>query len=376
MKLDIHAHIMPETWHRLDQQFGYDGFIYIDHYEEGKARMMWDDGRVFREVQENAWSPEAILRDMNAHGVDMMTLCTIPVLFNYWAEAEDTLAWTQFLNDHLASVQRAYPDRFVALGTVPMQSIPLAIQEMTRCVQDLGLPGLEIGSHVGDKNLDDPSFYPFYEAAQELGCCLLVHPWEMMGQNEMRKYWLPWLVGMPAETCRAICSMMFGGIFDKFPDLRVLFVHAGGSFPFTIGRIAHGYECRPDLVNVNHVAHPRSYLGKFWIDSITHDPVALRYTADLLGAEKICYGTDYPFPLGDLEHGKMIDTMTSLSEEEKSWIRHRAAEEFLGINLRSGKQALRPYVHDAVFSSASTDRNSPSLTEGLENNAVAFSTML
>lgn len=331
MKIDIHAHILPEIWPNLKERYGYGGFIYLDHYKPGRAKMMRDDGFFFREVKENCWNPEAILVDMDAHNVDVMVLCTVPVLFNYHIKAEDCLDWCGIVNDHLAGVQQKHPRRFITLGTVPMQDAGLAIKEMTRCVKELGMPGLEIGSNINDINLDSEEFFPFYEAAEDLGACLLVHPWQMMGRDLMRKYWLPWLVGMPAETSRAICSMIFGGVFDRFPRLRVLFAHGGGSFPHTLGRITHGYNCRPDLVNLNNVRSPDTYAGHFWVDGITHDPDALRYTLDVIGSRRIAYGTDYPFPLGDLEHGKFIEEMNDLDRETRDNLFVNSAAEFLGI---------------------------------------------
>jgi aminocarboxymuconate-semialdehyde decarboxylase len=331
LKIDIHAHILPERWERLKEKYGYGGFIELDHYTTGRAKMMRDDGVFFREIEENCWNPLLIIDDMDAHGVDVMTLCTVPVLFNYWAEAEHGMDWAQFLNNHLADVQHTFPKRFVALGTVPMQNIDLAIEEMTRCVRELGMPGLEIGSNILGKNLDDQSFFPFYEAAEELGACLLIHPWEMAGADRMKRYFMEWLVGMPAETTLALCSMIFGGVFDRFPNLKVLFSHASGAFPFTLGRIAHGFNVRPDLCNVHNIKNPREYIGKFWVDGITHDNDAFRYLLHLIGAEKICYGTDYPFPLGDLEHGKFLEEMTDISAEDKQRILSTSALEFLGL---------------------------------------------
>lgn len=332
MKIDIHAHILPASWPNLKEKYGYGGFIYMDHYKNGAAKMMKDDGTFFREVQQNCWDPEAILVDMDQHGVDKMVLCTVPVLFNYWAKPEHTLDWSQFLNDHLVEVQSNYNNRFIGLGTLPMQDIGLAIQELQRC-KDIGLPGVEIGSHIENKNLDDPSFFPLWEAAQDLGMAIFVHPWDMMGQEKMTKYFLPWLVGMPAETSLAICSMIFGGVFDKFPKLRVMFAHGGGSFPFTVGRVSHGWHCRPDLCDVNQIQDPRNYIGKFWIDGITHDEDALKYLIHMFGAEKIAYGTDYPFPLGDLEHGKFIHEMKDLSLQSKEQLFSKTAIDFLGLKI-------------------------------------------
>lgn len=337
-KFDIHAHILPESWPDLSKKYGYKGFIYLDHYTKGSARMMKDTGQFFREIQENCWSPDAILRDMDAHNVDAMALCTVPVLFNYWAKPHDTLDWSRFLNDHLQGVQEKYRGRFYGLGTLPMQDTELAVNELERCA-GLGLKGVEIGSHIQEFNLDHPRFFPLWEAAQDLNMGIFVHPWDMMGQEKMPKYFLPWLVGMPAETSLAICSMIFGGVFDKFPKLKVMFAHGGGSFPFTLGRISHGWNCRPDLCNVNEIQDPRNYIGKFWIDGITHDQDALRFLIAMFGAERIAYGTDYPFPLGDLEHGKFIEEMSDLSPEIKRQLLSNTALEFLGIGQTQGQQA-------------------------------------
>ncbi|MBX7153718.1 MAG: amidohydrolase [Bacteriodetes bacterium] len=330
MKIDIHAHLMPERWESLQDKFGYGGFITLDHHKPGAARMMRDDGVFFREVQQNCWDAEYVLRDMDEHNVDVMVLCTIPVLFNYWAKSHDCLEWSEFLNNHLADVVKQYPKRFIALGTVPMQDVDLAIKEMTRCVRELGMPGLQLGSNINGVNLDDKRFFPFYKAAEELGCRLFIHPWEMAGSDRMKKYWGEWLVGMPAETALAIHSFIMGGVFDAFPNLKVLFAHAGGSFAFTLGRVSHGWNARPDLCNVNNIRDPRDYIGKFWVDGITHDTPAFKYLLEVMGSDKICYGTDYPFPLGDLEHGKFIEEM-NIPDNIKTKVLCSNTLEFLGL---------------------------------------------
>jgi aminocarboxymuconate-semialdehyde decarboxylase len=231
----------------------------------------------------------------------------------------------------MAGVQADNPKRFIGLGTVPMQAPDLAIKEMERCVKQLGLKGIEIGSNINQMNLDDPSLYPFWEAAQDLQVPIMVHPWQMMGEEYMKKYFMPWLVGMPAETTRAVCAMIFGGIFDKFPKLKVLFTHGGGSFVFTLGRIDHGFECRPDLCQVNISKKPSEYLKNFWVDSITHDEGALKYLVDHIGHERIAYGTDYPFPLGDLKHGAMLAEAQSLTEMQKVHIFWKTAFKFFNL---------------------------------------------
>jgi aminocarboxymuconate-semialdehyde decarboxylase len=152
----------------------------------------------------------------------------------------------------------------------------------------------------------------------------------MMGMEHMTKYWLPWLVGMPAETARAIASLIFSGTLERLPELRVNFAHAGGSFLATIGRIEHGFNCRPDLVAIDNPVSPRNYLGKFWVDCITHDPKIMKYVLDLQGSKRVTLGTDYPFPLGDLEIGRFIEEM-DLEEDVVSDIFCNSTLEWLDL---------------------------------------------
>lgn len=305
LKIDMHTHIIPEKLPRFADKFGYGDFIYLDHHKTGKARMMKGD-QFFREIGENCWSPNLRIDEYKDYSTQVQVICTIPVMFSYWAKPQDCLELSQFLNDDIANTVAQYPKNYIGLGTVPMQDAKLAVQELGR-LKEIGLKGIQIGSNINDLNLDDEQFYPIWEACEKLDLAVMVHPWNMMGMENMRKYWLPWLVGMPAETSRAICSMIFGGVFKKFPNMRVNFSHAGGSFIGTIGRVEHGYNCRPDLVAIDNPVNPREYLGHFWIDCITHDIKALKYVMDHVGSKKVCLGSDYPFPLGDLEIGKFIE---------------------------------------------------------------------
>ena len=183
-----------------------------------------------------------------------------------------------------------------------------AIGALERCL-DIGLAGIQIGTHINEWNLDAPEIFAVLQAAETLGAAVFVHPWDMMGKDEMPKYWLPWLVGMPAESARAITSMIFSGTLERLPDLRVAFAHGGGSFPATVGRIEHGFNVRPDLCQVDNDINPKDYLGKFYLDSLVHDPDVLKYIINLVGEDKVALGTDYPFPLGEHEPGKLIKSI-------------------------------------------------------------------
>ncbi len=311
-KIDMHTHILPEKLPDFAEKFGYGDFIHLVHEREGFANMM-KGGVFFREIAKNCWDPEVRIREYELYRTSVQVVCTIPVMFSYWAKSEDCLDLSMFLNDHLAGIADDYPERYIPLGTVPMQDTDLAIRELQR-LKELDFPGVQIGSNINGLNLSEVRFFPFFEACQELDMAVFIHPWEMMGEADMKKYWLPWLVGMPAETARAACSLVFGGVLERLPHLRVCLAHAGGSFVPTIGRIEHGFNCRPDLVAVDNPVTPRHYLNKIWYDSATHDPQLLRYILEVVGDDRVCLGTDYPFPLGDLEIGAFIEQMGLPSE--------------------------------------------------------------
>ena len=328
MKIDMHTHIIPRELPDWTSEFGYGNFIHLDHHRPGFARMM-QGGKFFREIESNCWDAQLRIDEYARFQTQVQVVCTIPVLFAYWAKPKDGLKVSQFLNDHIATLTQTFPKNYIGLGTLPMQDITLAVEELQRC-KSIGIKGVQIGSNINNINLSDAQFNPLWEALQDLDMSVLIHPWEMMGEEDMRKYWLPWLVGMPAETTRAICSLIFSGVFEKYPRIRFNFAHAGGSFLTTIGRIEHGFHCRPDLVAIDNPVNPREYIGHFWVDSATHDAQLLRYILDLLPPEKISLGTDYPFPLGDLKVGEFIREMqlTSETQEQIFW---KSAVAWLGL---------------------------------------------
>ncbi|MDQ3088766.1 MAG: amidohydrolase [Acidobacteriota bacterium] len=332
LKIDIHTHILPKDIPNWKERFGYGGFIKLEHHKACCARMLKDNGHFFREIEDNCWSAERRIQECDKFGVNVQVLSIVPVMFSYWANAADGAEISKFLNDGIAEIVGKFPKRFIGLGTVPMQDATLAIKELERCKQ-IGLAGVQIGTNVNQLNLGEPQFLDFFAACEESEMAIFVHPWEMMGESEMQKYWLPWLVGMPAETSRAICSLIFSGVLEKCKNLRVCFAHGGGSFPATIGRIEHGFEARPDLVAIDNPINPRNYLNKIYYDSLVHAPEMLDFLVNSVGTERVALGTDYPFPLGEEIAGSLIESM-DFDETAKAKLLHETALEWL--NLEKG----------------------------------------
>ncbi|NDD29288.1 MAG: amidohydrolase [Proteobacteria bacterium] len=329
MIIDLHTHILPPGWPEMGAASGYGGWPCLCMRGDEHADIIID-GRLFRSVERNCFDVDRRIAECDRLGVDVQVLSTVPVMFSYWAQPRDALALARHLNDHIAECVRARPDRFVGLGTVPLQDPDLAIAEMERCMTELGMRGIEIGTHVNDWNLDDPALFPFFERAAALGAALFVHPWDMVGKERMPRYFLPWLVGMPAETSLAICSLIFGGVLDRLPGLRVCFAHGGGSFPMTLGRIDHAFEARPDLTQVSTQRRPRDQARQIYLDALVHDAAVLRYLVEQFGSDRVALGSDYPFPLGETRPGELIISCAFAPEVEADLL-GRTAARFLGL---------------------------------------------
>ena len=333
LKVDIHTHIIPDNLPDFTKKFGYEGFVRLDKKSKTEANMILFNEN-FRTINCNCWNPQVRTSEMKNSNIDVQVISPIPIMFSYWAEAKDALEQSQFINDFISDVCIKYPKKFIGLGTIPMQSIDYSLKELARCKNELNLQGIEMGSNINEQNLNEEKFYDIFSACQDLSMSVFIHPWQMMGMSKMKKYWLPWLVGMPAETTRAICSMIFGGIFDKFPKLRVAFAHGGGNFHYTLGRIEQGLLQRPDLCAVDNTNNPKDYIDKFYVDSLVHSSASLKFLIDKAGTNQIALGTDYPFPLGETTPGAVIDKLKSITKKDKERLFHGTALEWLNLDKK------------------------------------------
>jgi len=333
--IDIHNHFFPRTWPDLAARYGTPDWPWIKHTDPGQADIMVGD-RFFRKIYSACWDPEVRLREMNRDGVNLQVISATPVLFAYERPAEHALDCARLFNDAALELCAQGKGQLMSLCQVPLQDVDAACKELTRCLR-AGHLGVQIGNHVGEKNLDDPGIVTFLHHCANEGAAVLVHPWDMFGQHRMPNYMMPWTVGMPAETQLGIVAMILGGAFDKLPrTLRICFAHGGGSFAFLLGRLENAWQHHPVAHGVCELT-PSRYLDRFYVDSAVFDERALQFLVATMGAHRVMLGSDYPFPLGEERVGSLIRS-SHLTAMAKTRLLGGNAKEFLGLHDQKDAQ--------------------------------------
>jgi len=285
--------------------------------------------RFFRHIYSACWDPDVRLSEMDRDGIDIQVLSATPVLFAYDRPIEQALDCAKLFNDAALELCAQGKGRLKSLCQVPLQDVDAACGELSRCMR-AGHLGVQIGNHVGEKNLDDSGIVTFLHHCANEGAAVLVHPWDMLAPQRMPNYMMPWTVGMPAETQLGIVAMILSGAFDKLPqNLRICFAHGGGSFAFLLGRLENAWQHHPVAHGVCELA-PRQYVNRFYVDSAVFDRRALEFLVGTMGSERVMLGSDYPFPLGEHGVGSLIRG-SGLSHQAKAQLLGGNAEEFLGF---------------------------------------------
>ena len=343
--IDIHNHFFPRAWPDLAARFGTPNWPWIKHTEPGKAEIMVGD-RFFRQIYSACWDPEVRLKEMDRDGVEVQVLSATPVLFAYERPVEHALDCARLFNDAALELCAQGKGRLKSLCQVPLQDIDASCKELSRCMR-AGHLGVQIGNHVGEKNLDDPGIVTFLHHCAEESAAVLVHPWDMLAPQRMPKYMMPWTVGMPAETQLGIVAMILGGAFDKLPPkLRICFAHGGGSFAFLLGRLENAWQHHPVAHGVCELS-PRQYLNRFYVDSAVFDERALQFLVETMGAERVMLGSDYPFPLGEHRVGALIRS-SHLTALAKDRLLGGNAVDFLALRSESVSTAKLPAAGDGT----------------------------
>jgi aminocarboxymuconate-semialdehyde decarboxylase len=345
--IDIHNHFFPNAWPDLAARYGTPNWPWIKHTEAGKADIMVGD-RFFRHIYSACWDPEVRLREMDRDGVDLQVMSATPVLFAYERPVEHALDCARWFNDAALELCSRGKGRLKSLCQVPLQDIDAACKELSRCMQ-AGHLGVQIGNHVGNKNLDDAGILTFLHHCASEGAAVLVHPWEMFGSERMPKYMMPWTVGMPAETQLSIVALILSGAFDRLPStLRICFAHGGGSFAYLLGRMENAWHHHP-VARGECEFPPSHYLNRFHVDSAVFDQRGLQFLVETMGTDRVMLGSDYPFPLGEERVGSLIRE-SNLPQHAKNKLLGENAERFL---------ALQPVSPDRAERTPEADTSSP-----------------
>ena len=316
--IDIHAHISPEGYIKAFR----DGGTWHGMTPADAPNMLYNP--------RTTWTPEERIADMNSLGVDVHVLSTNASFYNYEKDAATTTAMARECNDYVSQLVKDHPDRFSGFATLPMQDVTAAVTELEHAM-NIGLKGAMIGDHVNGKTFDEPEFMPLWKSAEASGAVFLIHQGgDTIVTPRNSRYHLPNTIGNLADRAVTFASFVFGGVMDACPDLKVCLAHGGGYTCFGAGRMDRGWQVRSEA-RVNIQQPPSRYLDKFWYDCLTHDENALRMLIDMVGLDRVVFGTDWPFDMAIDEPVSWVRDMTKLTEAEKDAILGGNIESLLGL---------------------------------------------
>jgi len=333
MAIDLHCHIFPPEYIRLARTDGPRIGARVYRRDNGQE-FLQAPGDFDYPLTDDLWSVPALIDSLEKRHVVGAALSVAPPTLSYWAEAGLAAEISATNNDSIAAVVRDRPDRFVGICTVPLQDMARATAELERAMHMPEFRGVMIASHLGDRNLHHPYFMPFFEACQALKACVFIHPYDVLGTERLQEYYMWNLIGMVTETCVAIESMIFGGVYDRFPDLRTYFAHAGGSFPWLRGRAEHGFH----FLKTPHfdvVRPPSAYLNRVYVDNMIYLPSALTWLAGEIGSDHIAVGSDYPFDIGPEDPTSIVREAPGLTDVDRDNILWQTAWNLLGTDVGS-----------------------------------------
>lgn len=367
--VDIHSHFLPKTWPDFAKLYGGDDWPWLRHdghkpegvYGYGRncgAMLMVGDSE-FRPVTAACWDVAERIRDLDSMGIGRQVISQTPLLFQWHRDPTVAAEVARIFNDLAIEMVRSEEaaGRLEVLCQVPLQNVGFACDEVTRC-KKTGHIGVQIGNHLGARDLDDDELVGFLKHCADEGVPVLVHPWEMSGVspgNRTGDFMMGWTVGMPMETHLSITRMILGGAFDRLPEnLRICFAHGGGAFPALLGRMDNAWRER-SLARGKAQRPPREYMGRFAVDSAVFDPAVLNLLIDVVGPDNVMLGSDYPFPLGEQKVGNLVRTAPGLTDGHRKDILWRNAESFWGLPPQQVEEQVKE-VETSIPETSQTEK--------------------
>ncbi len=329
--IDIHTHVeFAGTFAILKKRYSeeeiFDRFVVS---ATGRHSAELNRG-IMAGIRDALRDPQKKIRDMEEKGLELNVLSSTPFAFLYEVEDDLAIELARFHNDQLSELVKKYPDRFAAMATLPLQVPDEALKELTRATKTLGLRGVEIGAHVGKSELGDEVFWPIYKALEDLDMPIFIHPHHVAGLDRLLDFYLNNLIGNPLDTTIAAANLIFSGVLEKYPGLKIILAHAGGQFPYIIGRWEHGYQVRPECKEKVHQS-PMAFFKNFYFDTITHNPDALRYLVSLAGSDHVLLGTDYPYDMGDENPVQTVSQLSRIKAADRRKIMRENAIALFGL---------------------------------------------
>jgi len=326
--IDIHTHILTEGMIAALQREVPKIAPHMKSIDADSA-LLEVAGTPYRPFPRGGWDLERRFSEMDAAEVDVQVLSAAPQTYLYDQDVSLGAACASLQNDEIARIVKAHPDRFRGIATLPLQAPQRAADELRRAVRTLGFRGAMIGSNVQGKNLDDPALEPLWATAAELGTLILIHPYNVAGADRLRSYYLNNLIGNPLDTTIAAACLVFGGVLERHPKLKVLLVHGGGFVPYQAGRWVHGWKVRPEP-QLHLKQSPEPWIDRFYYDTILHAKPQLEFLVDSVGASRVLLGSDYPYDMGTGECVRQVRAL-SITDVDKATVLGGMAASLLGV---------------------------------------------
>ncbi len=324
--IDVHAHIFdepmmegirklaPDLGCKLTDVDDKQGRLHIGHIQQ------WPHPR-------GIWDMSIRLKDMDENDVDIQVLSQAPQTFLYDLDASLVAETSRMINECMAACVKQHPTRLKAIAAVPLQDGKKAADELRHAMTKLGMQGMQIGTNVKQKNLDDPSLEPLWATAEELGAFILMHPQFVIPTDRFKDYYFRNFIGNPLETTIGAASLVFGGVMERHPNLKICLSHAGGYIPYQMGRFRHGWDVREDAKPRLKVS-PEASFRRFYFDTLSHFDGALQFLVNNYTADHVLLGSDYPFDMGNLDCPAVVKRQ-QISGMDKETILYRNAEQLL-----------------------------------------------
>ena len=337
MIIDVHTHYLPRSvvaavdsardWHGIQFSLDEQGQL-VSTTSAMRFPLPWPDFRA---------PIDARIAEMDRLGVDMQVISLTPTLWRHEVEGRHAIEMAREVNAATSAMVKEHPTRFAGFAFLPLQDAAASVAELERAVRDLGLVGAAVSTNVAGEDWDSERLFPVLQAANDLGALIFVHPASVRARGTLARYHLRNLIGNPLETTIAIGSLIFGGVLDRLPDLRMVFAHGGGYAAFAAGRFDHGATVRPESRGT--LQPPTDYLQRLYFDNLTHSPLALRYLVDLVGIEHVVLGSDFPADMGYLDPVGWLERAPLLDRAEKQQILGGNLEGLLGLGLAVPEEA-------------------------------------